>query len=864
MELSGSFQFTFFLASNWQQIFVFLVSWVVFYIVGALFLDYGIGQYHSSYLKRWVVICKALFLSTFVIACTLLELLTFEMLDVINPVIRQFLWTASFSMLCIILNVLIPGVLAATVCVHFNAPPIVTCVLSVASLVVFHSVTIFMTMFLPMQETKKDDPVHLGSKNIHNNELPHVSITDLFGFNFQMSISQIAIVGTVIAAIFAGFATVSFPIEQLVAPLNVNEESLKERQAFLQSVVLAVSKKKKVLVVVRRKSAVVKSRKFDGTIEASDVESGGMFTPLASPAVKSSTSDSGFPTPIESPYSISNSNLSAGLRSALDIHGKSSVVMQRHLGLGNTDSEISTIEYSVEDLEESVPSTPSGSNSKPLSFQQRYIGFGQNNQLDSSESFEDLAPLESRGSRASSGAADVSNLLQINRNFSSSMTRGSLTSWISYKYTHWKLRLHYNYTAFVRWGKTGCSPVIALKCMRSAGTSLFVRAKFLASGLYHESRSRFCSIRSKPRHVSPIKSGYKCAACVNKATCEHYAQNSSWIDVAKLVCYNNMLWLQFEITRAAKYTGNCVSKATARFKSTVLGIETLNSGDEGDDMPLFPTSENRQALKLFNEISIVEREIRRLETLCDELLDEIVCMRESLEKTVLNGTYWGIMLRVSGQFLTLMGVFRFLIGGYRVYLYITAGRYVTVSQQSDNVSSFLEFVVIYLRLNIDLEPWSPILSTLYVGCMTLLHIRAFMISTEQFAKLGVLSTSTEIYSLVLAYVAGSYSVAGVMFLRTQLPRYRRKSVTAALGENLVLDFYFWLFDVLFILSTTVSCWYFYVDVKRKKRLNDAVSNNQDSGGGRVSNTDSDNKADADSSPRWDCNEMVIKFIDGII
>jgi hypothetical protein len=814
MELSGNFQFTFFILAHWEQILLFIISWICFYVVGLFFLDYGIGQYHSSYLKRWVIICKALFLSTFIIACTLLELLTFEILDVIDPLIRQFIWTASFTLLCIILNVLIPGVLTATICVHFEVPHIMTGIISVSSLLIFRSMTAFLRVFLPLDETKLVE----SNERFHSGPAPPAStVTDLFGFNFQISISLIAIVGTVIAAVIAGFATVSFPIEQLVTPFSINDETLKERQVFLLSVVQTVVKKKKSLLLLKQKQSAVKSVTKMSSLGVPDVETGRMFTPLSSPMTM--RSESSLMTPVDSPASISNSGLSLGNNNIWF----SNSILHRHSGLNGLNKDASA-EYTVDELSE-PPSAPPTPTIMADSNQFKYVGFGKNYHHDSTESFDDVAD-----GPISFQSAYTANAFSLSGTLSGPLSRNSTSSRFSYHVTYLRLRAWYRYAALVKWCKNGCSPMVAYKAFRGSTSSIVSRCKILVSCAYHESRSRCCSIRAKPRHTNSPFRGSKCAICANKAFCEH-AKQTSWWDVLWLTINNNLLWLYYGLVRVWRSL-SAGAFFVADFVSWNVCGTKLAELIADDDTFVFPTSENRQTQKLVNEISIVQKEVSRLERLSDELVLEIVSMKESLEKIALSVTYWGMMLRVSGQYLTLMGLFRFVFGMWRIGWYITAGRYFTVSQQSDNVSSFLEFVVLYLHLNIDLEPWSPILGFVYIACMTLLHIRAFFISTEQFAKLGVLSTSTEIYSLVLAYMAGAYSVAGVMFLRSQLPRYRRKAVTAALGENLVLDFYFWLFDVLFILSTLLSCCYFFIDYRRKKRLNTVISSN---GGASSSN-----------------------------
>ena len=87
------------------QLFIFPTSWLAFVLIGRFFFETGLGQYHSTSSKQWATLCKSLFLMTFVTACTLLELVTFEILDLLHPALRLFVWTSSLAILALLLAI---------------------------------------------------------------------------------------------------------------------------------------------------------------------------------------------------------------------------------------------------------------------------------------------------------------------------------------------------------------------------------------------------------------------------------------------------------------------------------------------------------------------------------------------------------------------------------------------------------------------------------------------------------------------------------------------------------------------------------------------------------------------------------------
>ena len=70
------------------------LSWICFYILGKLFLESTLGSYHNSEVNHQYgrEVGKFLFLTTFVIACTLIELVG---LEIISSQDRSPLWTVN-------------------------------------------------------------------------------------------------------------------------------------------------------------------------------------------------------------------------------------------------------------------------------------------------------------------------------------------------------------------------------------------------------------------------------------------------------------------------------------------------------------------------------------------------------------------------------------------------------------------------------------------------------------------------------------------------------------------------------------------------------------------------------------------------
>lgn len=268
-----------------HDVFIFPVSWSLFIIIGRAFFESGLGHYHSTHSKKWASLCKSLFLLTFVNCCTLLELVTFEILDLLHPALRLFIWTTSLAILAVLLNVLIPAVLAISLGFHANFSVKVSVLMGSISVGLFQLLMWTTGVILHhchhtyylgngLESSKTDlygnslnaisspsilkaifmfDPEN--ANGLHSNDLftPFLRILDLIvRFDVQRSIANIAVLGTICAAVISGFATVFFPLEQLLIFRGVDAEQLRRRERSLSQLLREIATRKKEFLIISK------------------------------------------------------------------------------------------------------------------------------------------------------------------------------------------------------------------------------------------------------------------------------------------------------------------------------------------------------------------------------------------------------------------------------------------------------------------------------------------------------------------------------------------------------------------------------------------------------------------------------------
>lgn len=559
---------------NWVHLIMFPSSWYCFYWLGKMYFEKYLGVYHATSAKHWSTLCKLIFLLTFVTACNLLELMVFEILDLLPPALRRLAWSSTFVLLCILLNNIIPFVVAATMGRTLGLRRLLYAMLGIGC-VVFVQIWFWIvgeTFIADGSETWKDH----SSRSVLIFLWNQLLLTDV-----QHSIALIAMMGTGVAAVVAGFATVSFPVEQLMIVRGVNLSVLRAKEHFHVDLLRAIARKKRESL-----------RKYEST-------------------------------------RVNNSSVT-------------------------TDSESKEI-------------------------------------------------LSSIGTR------------------------------IDHRF---------------------CS---------SAGSH------------HHQYREIFHKLSRE--------------------------RGATWGDFSETFEPLLHLWQRLDTA----LMGLLQERPSVPFQRTARRTSKLQSSFTSHESYYIEQNQKGWTRSSFYEykVDLVNLEKRSQETFLD-----IVHMHELQRQIKLSKTTAGRALWIFGLWMSIVAILRLAQGAVNVggYLFYGSkdwhgdGDKEHERSDFDNVLSFLEST---FQVHIYTDNWHLILHCLFVGALGLMQIRAFLGTMGQLARMGFLSTNTELYALVLAYLSGFYFIASIVLLRTQLPLNYRKGVTVALGP-FGFDFFAWVFDCIFVISTTVT------------------------------------------------------------
>ena len=223
----------------------------------------------------------------------------------------------------------------------------------------------------------------------------------------------------------------------------------------------------------------------------------------------------------------------------------------------------------------------------------------------------------------------------------------------------------------------------------------------------------------------------------------------------------------------------------------------------------------------------VRKEISLMEEVFQDMFIDLVNIRELHEQSAFSRTFIGRITKFVGYLLTVACAVKFAGASWNCvsYLLSLSSPYERSDNQNpDNVSrGILRLILLLFGVRADASFWAPLISFIILGSLAMSQVRSFLVTFQQFAKLGlILTTNTETYALVLAFVTGLYFMACVILLRSQvLPQAMLLDTTggsgAVIGEGVRLSFFFWLFDVTYVASTTLFSLYLWTE-QRKRRL----------------------------------------------
>ena len=261
---------------------------------------------------------------------------------------------------------------------------------------------------------------------------------------------------------------------------------------------------------------------------------------------------------------------------------------------------------------------------------------------------------------------------------------------------------------------------------------------------------------------------------------------------------------------------------------TVLGFDDLPT--KKPDIKKMLRHQNSSAVRLSNlsaSSRALQREILFMEKMSRDCFVENTYFRDLYEQSEYKKTGLGRFLYSLGHMLSAFALLRFLGGlraviGYVIRFWSSYSISIVDESTYDGiVSTVLSYLQEHVGLHVDVSFWSPLLSFVLITSLALMQIRGFLDTTKQISlsqmdQKGFSVLKGEIYSLLLAYAAGSYFLACVVLLRVHLPRRFRIGVTVVLGEDRDFGFYMWWYEIVFVIGTIVAAVYLWSKKKRRR------------------------------------------------
>jgi len=217
-----------------------------------------------------------------------------------------------------------------------------------------------------------------------------------------------------------------------------------------------------------------------------------------------------------------------------------------------------------------------------------------------------------------------------------------------------------------------------------------------------------------------------------------------------------------------------------------------------------PTSENIPQLK---------RDIGILEDFSEHLFLEahdLQNMRERIEwSRTLQGRYFNFL----GYFFSIYCIWKIFISTVNI-VFDRVGKV-------DPITKTFDILVNWFGLDVNVTVWSQQISFIVVGIIVLTSTRGLLLTMSKFFIWISSSKSSNIIVLFFSQIMGMYFMSMVVLMRMNMPAEYRAIITEVLGD-LQFNFYHRWFDVMFLVSASLTLGLLYLAHKREVETADQL------------------------------------------
>lgn len=217
----------------------------------------------------------------------------------------------------------------------------------------------------------------------------------------------------------------------------------------------------------------------------------------------------------------------------------------------------------------------------------------------------------------------------------------------------------------------------------------------------------------------------------------------------------------------------------------------------GSSSAASPASENIPQLKA--DIAVLEEFSRHLFLETHDLQN----MRERNEWSA---TWQGRYFNFLGYFFSVYCIWKIFISTINI-VFDRVGKV-------DPITKTFDILVNWFGIDVDVTVWSQQISFIVVGIIVLTSTRGLLLTMSKFFIWISSSKSSNIILLFFSQIMGMYFMSMVVLMRMNMPAEYRAIITSVLGD-LQFNFYHRWFDVMFLVSATLTIGLLYLAHKRE-------------------------------------------------
>eukprot|EP00298_Acanthocystis_sp_HF-20_P014879 c20938_g1_i1.p1 GENE.c20938_g1_i1~~c20938_g1_i1.p1 ORF type:complete len:327 (-),score=97.77 c20938_g1_i1:10-990(-) len=211
----------------------------------------------------------------------------------------------------------------------------------------------------------------------------------------------------------------------------------------------------------------------------------------------------------------------------------------------------------------------------------------------------------------------------------------------------------------------------------------------------------------------------------------------------------------------------------------------------------------------YDDISSLKTEIVSLEDLNTQMFEQLTEWRFEQQRERYAQTFFGRVANILGHFFSVYCVYKMAMATLNIIL-----QRVT---KVDPVTQVLRVFLYHLHYDIDIDFWSQHASFILVGILITVSVRGMLVQIlKTFSSLSS-NVSSNSFVLLLAVAMGMYFISCVILLRMNLPENYRQSISTILGP-IQFDFYHRWFDVIFVISASLTIVSLYIQHKSKNQI----------------------------------------------